>query len=87
MVPFHAEAELKQAAQAKILMSPILIRKRAHQIVEHQTANFFMSQNNHPLVDPINFDYVSSLPPITHLKITNGSLCHQSFFLNISSLQ
>ena len=42
--------ELKQTAQAKILMSPILIRKRAHQIVEHayhQTAHFFMIQNDH----------------------------------------
>ena len=33
--PFHAKAELKQTSQAKILMSSILIRKRAHQIVEH----------------------------------------------------
>ena len=43
MTPFHAEAELKQTGQAKIVMSPILIRKRAHQIVEHayhQTAHF-----------------------------------------------
>ena len=42
-------AELKQTAQAKILMSPILIRKRAHQIVEnayHQTAHFFKTQND-----------------------------------------
>ena len=52
-------AELKQTAQAKILMSPILIRKRAPQIVErvyHQTAHFFMSQNDHHLGDVINFD-------------------------------
>ena len=38
--------DLKQTAQAKISMSPILIRKRNHQIVEqayHQTAYFFMS--------------------------------------------
>ena len=34
MVPFHAKAELKQAAQAKILMSPIFIRNRAHQIIK-----------------------------------------------------
>ena len=32
--PFHAMAELKQTAQAKILMSQVLMRKRAHQIVE-----------------------------------------------------
>ena len=60
--PFHAKAELKQTAQAKILMSPILIRKRAHQIVEHayhQTAHFFISQNDEHLGDAINFDYVS----------------------------
>ena len=47
MATFHAKAKLKQTAQAKILMSQILIRKRAHQIVEHayhQTANFLMSR-------------------------------------------
>ena len=33
--PFHAMTELNQTALAKILMSPILIQKRAHQIVEH----------------------------------------------------
>ena len=81
-------AESKQTVQTKILMSPILIQKRAHQIVEHayhQTAHFFMSQNDDQLGDPINFDYVS-LPPFTLFKITNGSLCHHSFFLNTSSL-
>ena len=44
MVLFHAMAELKQIAQAKILMSPILIQKRAHQIVKHayhRIAHFF----------------------------------------------
>ena len=35
MAPYHAMAELKQTAQANILMSQILIRKRAHQIVEY----------------------------------------------------
>ena len=63
MATFHARVELKQTALAKILMSPILIQKRAHQIVEHayhQTAHFFMGQNNHHLRDAINFDYVSS---------------------------
>ena len=34
MVPFHAMAELKQIAQAKILMPQLSIRKRAHQIVK-----------------------------------------------------
>ena len=59
-------AELKQATLAKILMPPILIQKRAHQIVEHayhQTAHFVVSQNDHHLGDAINFDYVSSSPP------------------------
>ena len=54
-----------------ILMSPVLIRKRAHQIVEHayhQTAGFFMSQNDHHLGDAINFDYVSSPPPSYSFK-------------------
>ena len=52
-------AELKQTAQAKILMSQIFIQKRALQIVEHvyhQAAHFFMSQNDHYLGDVINFD-------------------------------
>ena len=47
MAPFHAKAELKQRAQAKILMSPILIENRVHQIVDdayHQIPHFFMSQ-------------------------------------------
>ena len=82
-------AELKQTNLAKILTSPVLMRKRAHQIVEHayrQTAHFFMSQNDHHLGDAIKLGYVSSPPSLTLLKITNGSLCHRSFFLNISSL-
>ena len=57
--------KLNQTAQAKILMSPVLVRKLAHQIVKHaydQTAHFFMSQNDHHLGDVINFDYVSSFP-------------------------
>ena len=69
---FHAMAELKQIAQAKILMSQIFIRKQAHQIVEYayrQTVHFFMSQNNHHLGYAINFDYVSPLPPSLFLKL------------------
>ena len=31
---FYAKAELKQKAQAKILISQILIRKRGHQVVK-----------------------------------------------------
>ena len=60
-------AELKKTAQAEILMSPILLPKRAHQIVEHayhHTAHFFMSQNDHHLGYAINFDYVSSPPSL-----------------------
>ena len=63
--PFHAMAELKQTALAKILMSPIVIPKRAHQIGEHayhHTAHFCMGQNDHHLGYAINFGYVSSLP-------------------------
>ena len=66
--PFHAIAKLKQTVQTKILMSQILIRKRAHQIVEHayhQTAHLFMSQNDHHLGDAFDFDYVSS-PPLPY---------------------
>ena len=66
MALFHAKAELKQTAQAKILKSPILIRKRAHQFVKHayhQTAHFFYCQNDHHLGYAINFDYVSSPSP------------------------
>ena len=81
-------AKLKQTAQEKTLMSPILIPKRTRQIVElayHQTAYFFMSQNDHHLGDAINFVYVSP-PTLALLKITNGSVCHCSFFVNTSSL-
>ena len=81
-------AKLKLTAQAKILMSPILIPKRAHQIVKHanhHTAHFFMGQNDQHWGDAINFAYVSSIP-LNFLKITNVSLCHYSFFLNTSSL-
>ena len=70
-------------------MSPILIQKPASQIVEHvyhQTAHFFMSQNDHHFGDAINFDCFISLLSLTLLKITNGNLCHRSFFLNTSSL-
>ena len=89
MVLFHAKAELKQTAQAKILMSQILIRKKAHQIVEHayhQTAHFFMSPNDHHLGDTINFLLCFTFL-LTLLKSTNGSLCHRSFFLNTSSFK
>ena len=34
MVPFHAMAELKETAQAKILMSQSLMQKRIHHIVK-----------------------------------------------------
>ena len=64
-------------------MSPILIQKRAHQIVKHayhHTAHFFMGQKDYHLGYAINFDYVSTPTPLTLLKITNGSLCHHSFF-------
>ena len=66
MAPFYAKAKLKQTAQGKILMSQILTRKWAHQIVEHayhRTAHFFMSQNHHHSGDVISFGYVS--PPYT----------------------
>ena len=69
-------------------MPPILIQKWAHQIVKHayhQTAHFFMTENDHYLGYIISFDYVLP-PPLTFLKITNGSLRHRSFFLNTSSL-
>ena len=48
-------------------MSQILIQKRAHQIVEHayhQTADFFMSQNDHHLGYANNFEYVLSPSPL-----------------------
>ena len=60
MAPFHVIAKLKQIVQAKILMSQILIRERAHQIVKHAyhlIADFIMSQNDLHLGGTINFDY------------------------------
>ena len=65
MAPLNALAELKQTAQAKIIVSQILIQKRAHQIVEHvfhHIAHVFNYQNDHHLGDAIHFDYVS--PPL-----------------------
>ena len=82
-------AKLKQAAHTKILISPILIRKRGNQIVEHayhQTAHFFTSQNDYHLGYAINFVCFIS-PLLTLLNITHDSLCHRSFVLNTSSLQ
>ena len=63
MAPFHAMAELKQTAQAKILMSQILIRKWSNQIVKYAkplNSSFFVSQNDHHLGDAINFGFSSS---------------------------
>ena len=89
MALLHAKVELKQTAQAKILMLLILIQKRAHQIIEHAyhlTDHFFMSPNDYHLGYAINFDYASPHPFLTFKKITNGNLCHRSFFLNTSIL-
>ena len=50
--PFSCYCRIKANSGGKILMSQILMRKRAHQTVEHayhQTAHFFMSQNGTPL--------------------------------------
>ena len=52
----------------------------------HQTAHFFNCQNDHHLGDAINFDYVLLPPPLTLLKITNGSSRHRFLILNTSSL-
>ena len=92
MAPFHAKAKLKQTAQAKILMSPILIQKRAQKIVEnayHQTAYSFKSQTTTIWAMPsilTMFYLPPPPPPVVLLKITNGSVCHRSFFLNTFSL-
>ena len=75
MAPFHAMAELKQTAQAKILMSQISIRKRAPESSNRPTTKKLISlmvkATNH-LGNAINIDNI--LPPLTLLKITNGSL-------------
>ena len=63
-------AKLEQTSQEKILMSQILIPKRAHQIVEHaydQTVHFYMSQNDNHSGDAISFDYASP-PPLYTFK-------------------
>ena len=84
--PFSCYGRIKQTAQAKTLMSPILIQKWAHQIVEHayhHTAHFFMDQNDHHWATPSILSILTMFylpPPLTLLKITNGSLCHRSFF-------
>ena len=86
--PFSCYGQIKANSAGKTLNVANINSKAAQQIVEHayhQTALFFMGQNDHHLGDAINFNYVSS-SPLTLLKITNGSLCHRSFFLNTSSL-
>ena len=81
--------ELKQTAQVEILMSPILILKRAHQIVEHayhHTAHFFMGQNDHHLGYAINFDYVSSYPSLLFQNLRMVVCVTVLFVLNTSCL-
>ena len=71
MAPFYATAELKQTAQAKILMLQILIPKRAHQVVKlsyHSLAHFFNCQNDHHFGDVMNFDYVLPLLSFKNYK-------------------
>ena len=62
--PFSCYGQIKANSASKNLNVTNEIRKRAHQIIEHtyhQTAHFFMNQNDQHLGDAINFDYV--LPP------------------------
>ena len=76
MTAFHAMADLKQTAQAKILMSPISIRKRAHQIVEHayhQRTHFIVSQSDHHLGDAIALTMFHLRP--LHLKKLRMVVC------------
>ena len=67
--PFHVKVELKQIAHAKILMSSILIGKRAHQIVEHayHQASNFLSQKQRRSRRPPN-------PPIGGAQANFGGL-------------
>ena len=76
--PFHAKAELKQAAQEKILMSPILIQQRAHHIGKHayhNTAYFLMSQHDHHLGYAINFFILSSPSPHSYSEKLRMVVC------------
>ena len=62
MAQFHAMIKLKKIAQEKILMSQILIQKRATNKPTTKIAHFFNCRNDHHLGDAINFDYVSPSP-------------------------
>ena len=78
MAPFSCYGRIKANSAGKILMSPILIQKQVHQIVEHayhQATHFFMSQNDHHLGDVINFDYVSPPPPPLLFKKLQMVVC------------
>ena len=65
--PFSCYGRIKVNSAGKNLNVTNIDTKVAHQIVEHayhQTAHFFMGQNDQHLSDAINFDYVS--PPPTY---------------------
>ena len=67
--PFSCYGRIKAISAGKNLNVTNINTKRAHQIVEHayhQTAHFFMSQNDHHLGGAINFNYVS--PPSYSFK-------------------
>ena len=69
IVPFHAKAELKQIAQAKILLSLKLIQKQGPPNLQKalsQNSSFLCSQNDHHYGDAINVDYATSL--LIHFK-------------------
>ena len=66
--PFSCSGRIKANRAGKNLNVTNINTKRAHQIVNHayhQTAHFFMRQNDHHLAYSINFDYISSPPPLT----------------------
>ena len=86
--PFSCYGRIKANSAGKNLNVTNINTKTGpphRQIGLHQIAHFINCQNDHRLGDAINFYYVL-LPPFTVLKVTNGSLCHRSFFLNTSSL-
>ena len=86
--PFHVKAELKQTAQAKIL---ILIY--SYESGPTKSSIIFTTKQLISLLVKTTTIWATPsiltmflLLPLTLLKITNGSLCYRSFVLNTSSL-
>ena len=83
---FSCKGRFKANSAGKNLNVTNITRNTKAGPSNRQTAHFFNCQNDHHLSGAIIFDCFTSLPPFTLLEITNGCLCHRSFFFNTSGL-